>query len=248
MTSPMDLTDWPEERREQLVGSIARTGWLRMRPLLLGLILREVALAELPPTRAELGHRLSDGATDAGEWLDDSCWEREGHRDEGTVAQRAQTDRHAAALGLPPVRTRGHAIDLLVRAGVVREVPDSTGTPRLHPVEPLPTPSDVFHLEADEAEAQRLVRRHAEHERDTFRVISLFDPNGARLTQIETTLELLAHTLDTTPERARQVVLVLLESGDDFSARDDIGAIPRTAPFQLACDWALFAETRVHVL
>jgi hypothetical protein len=154
------LMDWSPEQQELHFHSVVRGRWLRISPDMTGLLLMGLGGEGRPLTREEARTVVRTGANPSGEWQA-SCWDQEGglERDEDDLAdlrkQQADSARYAAHYGLPPLRTFTDLLGLLITAGVVHEIPDAHGVPRLHPASPLPGPHE------DELTVQKLLRRDA---------------------------------------------------------------------------------------
>ncbi|MFI9332148.1 DUF6042 family protein [Kitasatospora sp. NPDC052868] len=74
----------------------------------------------------------------------------------------------------------------------------------------------------------------------------MFDPEGRRLEEVTTSLQRLAKAIDGDPHDARQAVLLLLDQGD-FTATEDVAAIPPHKVFRLRCDWEKFEQSRISI-
>ncbi|WP_033818438.1 DUF6042 family protein [Kitasatospora sp. MBT63] len=251
MAETASPTDWSDEMREEHLRRTARGGWSRIRPQVTMMLLIGAIMEGAPLTREELGpfvatHDNPDGA------LTHSCWDTGDEFDEEEAAEAAEalpgqvTDatRYAAQYGLPPLETIDDVITLLVAAKVLHEIPDSTGRLRLHPTHPLPFPSDVLPLSDEEEQVQRELRMSLIYSDDSFEIIGMFEPEGRRLEEITTSLQRLARAIDGDPHDARQAVLLLLGEGD-FTATEDVAAIPLHKVFRLRCDWQKFDQSRI---
>ncbi|MGR3935268.1 DUF6042 family protein [Streptomyces sp. BRA346] len=241
------LTDWSPQNRELHAHQATVGGWTRMRPHLMFLLLIGLVAGDAPGTREDIAP-FGRRSIDPQDSLEQSCWEDDSLLDDAELdalpEHKATAVRYAAHYGLPPLQTVNDVINLLVAAGVVHEIPDSTGVPRLHPAQPLPVPADVFPLDEDERAIQRDLQLRATYEDASYRIMNLFDPEGERHEEITTSLERLARAIDGNPHDARQAVQLLLSDGD-FTSSLDPTDLPPHKVFQLRCDWAAFDTGRI---
>ncbi|MFC8453089.1 DUF6042 family protein [Kitasatospora sp. NPDC057223] len=249
MAETASLTDWSDEMRGEHLRRTARGGWARIRPMATMMLLIGTVMDGAPFTREELGPFVSTMGNPDGA-LTHSCWDTGDDLDEDDLAalpdQIAEATRYAAHYGLPPLETNDDVITLLVTAKVLHEIPDDSGRLRLHPASPLPFPSDVLPLSAEEEKVQRELRMGLVYSEDSFGIIGLFEPDGRRLEEVTTSLQRLARVIDGDPHDARQAVLLLLGEGD-FTATEDITAIPAHKVFRLRCDWEKFDQSRISI-
>ncbi|MBC2868616.1 DUF6042 family protein [Streptomyces mexicanus] len=245
------LTNWSHEQQELHLRSVVRGGWLRIPPNMTGLLLIGLGCEGRPLTREEARTIVRTWANPRGDWQA-SCWDQEDklERDEDDLAdlrkQQADAARYAAHYGLPPLRTFTDLLGLLIAAGVVHEIRDARGVPRLHPAFPLPGPHEVFPLDEEELAVQKSLRRDAAYGSDSYRIIDLFAPTGERRNEIITSLDRLARTIEGHSHDAREAVQLLLEAGD-FSATEDISCVASHKVFRLHCDWRKFDAQRIGI-
>ncbi|MER8188222.1 DUF6042 family protein [Kitasatospora sp. NPDC094015] len=247
----MDWTD--DEMRGEHLRRTARGGWSRIRPMVTMMLLIGAAMEDGPLTREELGPFVATKANPTG-LLTHSCWDTGDDYDEEEAAEAAEAlpgqiadgTRYAAQYGLPPLETINEVITLLVAAKVLHEIPDDAGVPRLHPASPLPFPTEVLPLGAEEEQIQRELRMSLIYSDDSFEIIALFEPDGRRLAEITTSLQRLAKAIDGDPHDARQAVLMLLDQGD-FTATEGVAVIPPHKVFRLQCDWEKFDQSRITI-
>ncbi|MGE7437035.1 DUF6042 family protein [Kitasatospora sp. NPDC001175] len=250
MAETASLMDWSDdEMRGEHLRRAARGGWSRIRPMATMMLLIGAVMEGAPFTREELGPFVATKANPAGT-LTHSCWDTGDEPDEDELAalpgQIAEVTRYAAHYGLPPLETIDDVITLLVAAKVLHEIPDSSGQLRLHPANPLPFPSEVLPLSAEEEQVQRELRMSLIYSEDSFEIIALFEPDGRRIDEVTTSLQRLARVIDGDPHDARQAVLLLLGEGD-FTATEDVAAIPPHKVFRLRCDWEKFDRSRIAI-
>lgn len=249
MAETASLMDWSDEMRGEHLRRTARGGWSRIRPMATMILLIGTVMDGAPFTREELGPFVSTTDNPAGS-LTHSCWDTGEDLDEDDLAalpdQIAEVTRYAAHYGLPPLETIDDVITLLVTAKVLHEIPDESGRLRLHPASPLPFPTDVLPLSAEEEQVQRELRMGLVYSEDSFEIVALFEPDGRRLEEVTTSLQRLARVIDGDPHDARQAVLLLLGEGD-FTATEDVAAIPAHKVFRLRCDWEDFDRSRISV-
>ncbi|MER8103900.1 DUF6042 family protein [Kitasatospora sp. NPDC094016] len=254
MAETVSLMDWPDdEMRGEHLRRAARGGWSRIRPQVTMMLLIGAAMEGAPFTREELGPFVATKTNPTG-LLTHSCWDTGDEYDEETAAEAAEAlpgqiadvTRYAAQYGLPPLETIDDVITLLVAAKVLHEIPDDAGVLRLHPASPLPFPSEVLPLSVEEEQVQRELRMSLIYSEDSFEIIALFEPDGRRIEEVTTSLQRLARVIDGDPHDARQAVLLLLGEGD-FTATEDVAAIPAHKVFRLRCDWDKFDRSRISI-
>ncbi|MFE2414981.1 DUF6042 family protein [Kitasatospora sp. NPDC059408] len=249
MAETASLMDWSDEMREEHFRRAARGGWSRIRPMATMMLLIGAVMEGAPFTREELGPFVATKVNPAGA-LTHSCWDTGDDLDEDDLAALpgdiADATRYAAHYSLPPLETIDDVITLLVAAKMLHEIPDSSGQLRLHPAHPLPFPSDVLPLSAEEEQVQRELRMSLIYSDDSFEIIGLFEPEGRRLEEVTTSLQRLARVIDGDPHDARQAVLLLLDQGD-FTATEDVTAIAPHKVFRLRCDWEKFDQSRISI-
>ncbi|MFB7763599.1 DUF6042 family protein [Streptomyces xiamenensis] len=250
MLKTQPMADWTEHDGEQYLRRLVRHGWSRMRPHALFFILVGIGTSEAPPTRNEATAFLRHADNPDGA-LNGSCWEEPEDEEERAhqVKWQVETERYAAHYGMPPLRTNADVLNLLLAAQVIHEVPDARGVLRLLPASPLPVPADVFPLDPEEAAIQKGMRIDAAYEEDSYKIISLFSPDGERRDDITTSLERLARVLEGSPHDARQALRLVLREGDFTASVDmaDIADIPEHKVFRLRCDWERFDAERISV-
>ncbi len=245
--SPMDWSN--DEMRGEHLRRAARGGWSRIRPTVTMLLLIGAAAEGAPFTREELRPFAATKSNPTGA-LTHSCWDTGDEPDEDELAALpgaiADATRYAAHYGLPPLETIDDLITLLVTAKVLYEIPDGSGRLRLHPASPLPLPSEVLPLSAEEEQVQRELRMRLIYSEDSFEIIALFEPEGRRIEEVTTSLQRLARAIDGDPHDARQAVQLLLGEGD-FTATEDVTAVPPHKVFRLRCDWEKFDSSRITI-
>ncbi|MFG3517596.1 DUF6042 family protein [Streptomyces bobili] len=240
------LTDWSRDHRDQHFDSVAGGGWLRVPPPMFGLLLMALTRQAKPLTRDDLRPFINP----SGDWQA-SCWdegaaERDAEELADLQAAQATATAYAAHYGLPPLHTLNDMLNLMIAAGLVHEIPGEDGQNRLHPAYPLPGPHQVFPLDEEESAVQESLRRHHAYGGDSYRIIGLFDPLGARHQDITTSLDRLARVIEGHPHDAREALRLLLDE-QDFTTTADIAAIPSHKVFRLRCDWDRFDAHRTQV-
>ncbi|GAB2580349.1 hypothetical protein GCM10027168_11490 [Streptomyces capparidis] len=240
---------WTEQDREHYLRQVMRGGWARMRPYSLAFLPLGVGLEENGATREELKRVVRDADNPEGD-LQSSCWEDAASLDEDERAQRLAhreaAERYAAHYGRPPLRTHTDVLELLVAAGVLFEVTDEAGVPRLYPKLPPPVPAEVFPLDAEEAAIQRQLRIDSAYERDSSRIIALFEPDGQRRQELVTSLDRLARLIQGDPHDAREALRLLTDAGD-FTTSLDIADLPPHKVIRIRCDWDRFDQERIGI-
>lgn len=238
--------DWSERDAELHAHAVAARGWLRMRPLTLPLLLVGAGLNELAPTREYLAE-YANGSTKSGLGLQESCWPAADEADPVEASrQRSQAAHYSAFYGLEMPEVVDDLITLTVAAGVLVEVDDGSGTLRIRPARPLPSPADVFPVGREESMVLDLVAADARYAAKKLQVLSLFSPGEHRHQEITTSLERLARVTDGSPHDARQTVLLMLGEGD-FTASADISNLAPHKVFRLRCSWTDFDEQRIRI-
>ncbi|WP_431676135.1 DUF6042 family protein [Kitasatospora sp. KL5] len=235
---------WTDQDRAACQSALVRGGWTRVVPHATFVALMCAGLAETAPTREELGAAITT------EGLAGPCWDgpdedNEDGDEQYLAAARADAARYAAHYGLGAPQTVDDLITLLVAAGVLVESPGPAG-PVLRPVRPMPGPGDVFPLADAERQVLADLERRRTYSSGASAIIGLFEPRGARIVEITTSLDRLARAIGRDAEHARQCVLQLLGDGD-FTATADIAAVAGHNVFRLRCDWEAFDAGRIGV-
>ncbi|BFV54960.1 hypothetical protein KCMC57_up00640 [Kitasatospora sp. CMC57] len=255
MAETASLLDWTDdEMRGEHLRRAARGGWSRIRPMAAMMLIIGSVMEGAPFTREELGPFVSTTDNPTG-LLTHSCWDTGDDFDEEATAeaaaalpgQIADATRYAAHYGLPPLETIDDVITLLVTAKVLHELPDDAGVLRLHPASPLPFPSEVLPLSAEEEQVQRELRMSLVYSDDSFEIIGMFEPDGRRIEEVTTSLQRLARAIDGDPHDARQAVLLLLGEGDFTATEEDITSVAEHKVFRLRCDWEKFDQSRISI-
>lgn len=214
----------------------SNAGWLVAdAAVLVFFLLLAVGLAETGATREDLERGLRNRDNPQGD-LEAPCWEAPDDFDEDEQARHAKlielAELYASHYGRPPLRTHADVLDLLLVAGVVYEVPDVVGVPRIFPKVPTPVPADVFPLDEEEAAVQRQMLIDSAYEGPSCRIIELFEPEGVRRKEIVTSLDRLARLIEGDPGDAREAIRLLTEAGD-FTTTLDVTNVPSHKVFRI---------------
>ncbi|WP_327380675.1 DUF6042 family protein [Streptomyces sp. NBC_01207] len=249
MVASTPPASWTEQDREYYLHQVMRSGWSRMRPYSLFFLLLGVGIAETGATREDLEQGLRNRENPQGD-LEAPCWEDPDDFDEDEQARHAKlierAELYASHYGRPPLRTNADVLDLLLAAGVVYEVPDAVGVPRIFPKVPAPVPADVFPLDEEEAAVQRQMLIDSAYEGPSCRIIELFEPYGLRRKEIVTSLDRLARLIEGDPGDAREAIRLLTEAGD-FTTTLDVTNVPSHKVFRIQCDWERFDKERISI-
>ncbi len=158
---------------------------------------------------------------------------------------RARLDEAAAQVGVGPLVTVKDVFDFLNACQVILQHTDGdVARYSLNPVPPLP--GEVFDLTAEEQTEEDELRWSELYEEPSYRVIELFEPQGARHKVLTSSLEKLSKKIQRDPETVRQAILWLIKQGD-FSVNLDVTRLDTYKVFQLRVDWEQFAKDRIMV-
>ncbi|MFD9458594.1 DUF6042 family protein [Streptomyces sp. NPDC059985] len=249
MVASTPPASWTEQDREYYLQQVMRSGWSRMRPYSLLFLLLGAGIAENGATREDLKPGLRNSENPQGD-LEAPCWEDPDDLDEDEQARQPQLIEtaalYAAHYGRPPLRTHADVLDLLLAAGVVYEVPNAVGAPRIFPKVPAPVPADVFPLDEEEAAIQRQMLIDSAYEGPSYRIIELFEPDGLRREEIVTSLDRMARLIEGDPQDAREAIRLLTEVGD-FTTTLDVANVPSHKVFRIRCAWEQFDKKRIGI-
>lgn len=158
---------------------------------------------------------------------------------------RTRLDELAQDLGVAPLTSMRDLLNYMVACKVVLTSTEG-GITRyaLNPTPPLPT--EVLALTPEEVAEDDHLRWTHMYEGPSYRIIELFEPDGAQYESVKTSLEKLGRKIEKDPETARQAILWLIEQGD-FSASIDIEQAEIHRVFQLRVDWDKFFKDRISV-
>lgn len=238
--------------RDEIVGSalhdFLESGWMRMLPDSAIDIFGAAATLEAEGRSGELRDGLP--ARWVGEGLEAPAWSPlspDDLDDPETVRFRKEHEaivaRAAAHAGVAPPGTMADLAELMHRLGLIRR--EGTG-PNAHwsVPRPLPLPEECFPLTEVERSDEDKIRWQRLHYRNAQSLIRHFV--DAEITTMSTSLQNVGQRLGTTPQGAREAVLVLLDEGD-FHSSVDMSRVGDDEIFELTVDWDKFEQTRIGV-
>lgn len=151
--------------------------------------------------------------------------------------------RAAAHVGVSPPLTMAELAELMRRLGLIRR--EGVGLSAHWQISrPLPLPEECFPLTDEERSHEDRIRWQELHYRNAQTLIRHFV--DAEITTMSTSLKNVGERLETTPQGAREAVLVLLDEGD-FLADVDVARVSESEIFELTVDWDKFEQTRIGV-
>ncbi|MEU8195226.1 DUF6042 family protein [Microbispora amethystogenes] len=158
---------------------------------------------------------------------------------------RNRLDEVAQQLGVAPLVTMRDVLNYMVACRVLlASTEDGVTRYAVNPAPPLPT--EVLAMTPEEIAKDDRIRWTHMYEEPSYRIIDLFEPDGAQHESLKTSLEKLARKIEKDPETARQAVLWLIEQGD-FSANIDVATAEIHRVFQLHVDWDKFFASRISI-
>lgn len=238
--------------RDEVVGEVLHdvleSGWMRMLPdSAIDIFGAAASLAAedragqlqhgLPPRWAKEGLEAPAWSPLSPDNLEDSEAIRLRREHEAVVA------RAATHVGVTPPVTMADLAELMRRLGLIQRQGTGAGT-HWSVTQPVPLPEECFPLTDEERSHEDRVRWQGLHYRNSQTLIRHFV--DSEITTMSTSLENLGERLDTTPQGAREAVLVLLDEGD-FHSNVDMARVGESDVFELAVDWEKFKQTRISV-